>query len=128
MVEFRMEPLGIMLYGYSESDSKIIKNSIESTIQDNIILISGAKKEDMKVIEILEKGPDDIYEDVKNKILMFLGFNSEQVDQVISDFPKEGGLKRPIFAGLTEQNIDWTLNYLIEHLLEEERYWSSKQK
>jgi hypothetical protein len=123
-----MEPLGIMLYGYSEGDSKIIKNSIENVVKENIILISGSKKEDMKVLEIIEKGPDETYEDVDNKILMFLGFNPEQVDQVISDFPKDGVLKRPIFAGLTEQNIDWTLNYLIEHLLEEDRYWTSKQK
>ena len=33
--------------------------------------------------------------------------------------PNEGGLPRPIFCTLTEQNIHWPMSRLVEHLTEE---------
>lgn len=124
-----MEPLGILLYGYSENDSKKIKKILEELMKDPIILISGSKKENVKVLDILEYGPDDNYEDKENKILLFLGFNDEQIDKVLQNFPDniENEIQRPIFCGLTQENVNWTLEYLVEHLLEEDKYWKSKK-
>jgi hypothetical protein len=123
-----MEPLGILLYGYTPEDSQAILNLLEQIVNDKIILISGSGKEEMKVIDILEQGPRNEYIEKENKIMVFLGFSEEQVGAVLNKFPKNDKLKRPIFCGLTEQNIGWTLNYLIEHLLEEDKYWNDKNR
>jgi hypothetical protein len=124
-----MEPLGILLYGYSEDDSNMIKKSLDTLLSSDITIISGSNKESMKLIEILEKGPDDnVFINYKNKIIVFLGFNERQINIVLNDFSKVLDLKRPIFCGLTEQNINWPLSNLIEHLIEEDNYWSEKNK
>ena len=82
----------------------------------------------MKISDILESGDRENFKNNTNKILLFLGFGESQVRSVLSGFPKKDGISRPIFCGLTEQNIDWTMEYLIEHLLEEEKYWAAKKK
>ncbi len=123
-----MEPLGILLYGYSKTDSTKIKGFIETELENELILISGSKKEEQKVIEILENAPDDSFEAKENKILLFLGFNDDQINKVITNFPTIQDIKRPIFCGLTEQNVNWTMKYLIEHLLKEDRHWKGKKK
>ena len=123
-----MEPVGILLYGYSNDESVVIQDLIEKAVNNKIVIISGSQKENSKVIDILEQGPTDDFEDKDNKILVFLGFSENQLENVLNLFPKNGEIKRPIFCGLTEQNINWTLDYLIEHLVEEDRYWSNKKK
>ena len=124
-----MEPLGILLYGYSENDSNVIKKSIDSLLGSDATIISGSNKVSMKLIEILEKGPEEnVFLDSKNKIFIFLGFDEEQINTVLNNFNKILALKRPIFCCLTEKNINWPLSNLIEHLLEEDRYWSERKK
>ena len=123
-----MEPLGVLLYGYDSDNASEIEKSLNEIVKQEVLILSGSKKEDMKVIEILNKGPEDCFEDKKNKILLFLGFSEDQVGAVLKGFPKTGAIKRPIFCGLTEQNMNWTLDYLIEHLVEEDKYWSEQEK
>ena len=123
-----MEPLGILLYGYNNQDVTFIKQSLDNSLDEELIIISGSGKEKTKISQILEEGNNTNFEDKKNKILLFLGFEDAQVSAVLNNFPRTENLKRPIFCGLTEQNINWTLEYLIEHLLEEEWYWSSKKE
>ena len=121
-----MEPLGILLYGYNLEHSNSIKTSLDAALDQDIIVISASNKEQSKVSEILNQPPEACFEDKETKILMFLGFSDEQIGAVLKAFPQDEGLKRPIFCGLTEQNINWSMNALIEHLLEEQRYWSQK--
>ena len=45
-----MEPLGILLYGYNSDDAIVIKKSVKDILNDEIILISGSKKENMKMV------------------------------------------------------------------------------
>lgn len=123
-----LEPLGIFLYGYSEDDSKNIKSSLENKLKSEIMLISGSRKEHMRLMDILEKGPDENeFYDSENKILVFLGFDEGQINLVLQKFSTIESVTRPIFCGLTEQNVNWELKNLIEHLLEEEKYWSNKK-
>lgn len=125
-----MDPLGILIYGYDSKSAKLIKESIEQLIEQDIIMISGSGKEKSNVIDILDKGPDGTFENKEDKILVFLGFESEQVNTVLSGFSsdhvKSSNLIRPIFCGLTEQNINWKLDKLVEHLAEEDKYWKEK--
>jgi hypothetical protein len=123
-----LEPLGILLYGYNSDDAKTIEQSLSKIINHEVVIISGSKKENLKVINILDKGPEDSFENKEKKILLFLGFSETQVGVVLKEFPKSETLVRPIFCGLTEENINWTLEYLIEHLVEEDKYWATKKE
>lgn len=121
-----MNPLGIMAYGYNEEDARCIGEWLGHTLEQEIFVISASKKEDMTIGDILEKGPEDIFEERETKILVFLAFSKEQIDRTLREFPSKEGLTRPIFCGLTQHNIGWHLSDLIEHLLEEDRRWKTK--
>ncbi|MEA3471506.1 MAG: DUF3783 domain-containing protein [Thermodesulfobacteriota bacterium] len=121
-----MNPLGILVYGYNEQDVRFIVESLGHTLGQEIFVISASKKEDMKIRDILEKGPEDLFEDNETKIIMFLAFSKEQIDMTLTEFPDKKDLTRPIFCGLTNHNIGWQLSDLTEHLLEEERHWKKK--
>ena len=121
-----MNQLGILVYGYNEEDARFIGKSLSHTLEQEIFVISTSKKEDMTIRDILEKGPEDIFEDREPKILVFLAFSKEQIDMTLTEFPHKEALTRPIFCGLTHHNIGWHLSDLIEHLLEEDRHWKTK--
>jgi hypothetical protein len=121
-----MNPLGILVYGYNEEDARFIGESLGHTLEQDIFVISASKKEDMTIGHILEKGPEDLFEDREPKIVVFLAFSKEQIDMTLREFPDREDLARPIFCGLTHHNIGWQLSHLIEHLLEEERHWKAK--
>lgn len=121
-----MNPLGILVYGYNEKDARFIGESLGHTLEQEIFVISASKKEDMKISDILEKGPEDLFENKDTKLLMFLAFSKEQIDLTLREFPDKKGLARPIFCGLTNHNIGWQLSDLTEHLLGEERHWKKK--
>ena len=114
-----MQPLGIMLYGYSAGQADAIRRSFDRLFSATTIVISASGREDMKVLDILEQGPADRFEEQETRVRVFLGVTQEQIGQVLKDFPNEGGLPRPIFCTLTEQNIHWPMSRLVEHLTEE---------
>ena len=114
-----MQPLGIMVYGYSADQANRIRHSFDQLFSSKTVLISASGKEDLKVLDILEKGPEDLFEEKETKILVFLGFSETQIRQALQDFPAGKGLPRPIFCTLTEQNIHWPLQGLMEHLTDE---------
>ena len=124
--EHIMNPLGILVYGYSEEDARFMGESLGHALEQELFVISASKKEDMTIGDILEKGPEDIFEDREPKILMFLAFSKEQIDMTLTEFPHKEALARPIFCGLTQHNIGWHLTDLTEHLLEEDRHWKTK--
>jgi len=125
-----MGQLGIMIYGYNENDANEIKKSIEKVMGDSIELISGSKQESVKVKDILDGYicNENMFEDKDDKILMFLGFNDQQIGTVLNGLPKDASFIRPIFCGLTENNVNWPLSELIKDLLAEQEYWSKKAK
>ena len=49
-----MEPLGIMLYGYDQEHALMIKASLESVLEQDIVLLSASRREDVEVRDILE--------------------------------------------------------------------------
>jgi hypothetical protein len=114
-----VQPLGIMVYGYSADQSDVIRRSFDRLFSSATIVISASGREEMKVMDILAQGPRERFDEEQTRILVFLGFTQEQVRQALQDFPSEGNLPRPIFCTLTEQNIHWPLSRLVEHLTEE---------
>lgn len=117
------DPIGILIYGYKREDALRIRATFDRLLNDSIFVISASGKEDWLIADILDNGPEDFYEDKEDKIIMFLAFNKEQVDAALNDFPSPD-IVRPIFCGLTVQNIQWMLNRLIEHLKQEHRQWT----
>ena len=121
-----MEPRGILLYGYDEDTAKSISESLGQLIDAKVVLISASGREDALISHILDLGSvENTYGDLENKTLMFLGFNDDQLGLAMKLFPKE--IARPIFCGLTEQNVNWQVKYLVEHLLEEKALMESRR-
>ncbi len=121
-----MSMLGIMTYGYDQGSAVNTQARLSEIFGEDVALIGASKKENIWVGEILEDGPNaSAFEDGDTKIIMLLGFDDEQTRILLRDFPRK---TRPIFCGLTMENIKWELSTLIEHLLEEKRYWESQKK
>lgn len=123
-----MQSVGVLICGYSEEDARTIKAFLDKTLDAYVLMVSASRKADMKIIDILRKGPEECFEDEPIKVLMFLGFSEVQTHMVLEGFPRDGGLQRPIFCSLTGQNQQWPLSKLIEHLVEEHRQWTGKGK
>jgi hypothetical protein len=120
-----VQSVGVLICGYGKEDAQAIKAFLDKTLDTYVILVSASQKTEMKIIDILQKGPEDCFADEETKILMFLGFTEVQTHMVLEGFPSGvGGVKRPIFCSLTGQNRHWPLRELIEHLMEEHRRWS----
>jgi hypothetical protein len=124
-----MQSVGALICGYGKEDARAIKAFLDRTLDTYVILVSASQKTDMKIIDILRKGPEDCFADEETKILMFLGFTEVQTHMVLQGFPSgDGGVKRPIFCSLTGQNRHRPLRELIEHLVEEHRRWNGKEE
>jgi len=116
-----MDPLGILLYGYDEQFSEIVRLSVQEIMKREVLLLNANEKEKSKILEILDGDTGEEFEDRESKVLVFLGFSDEEIKKTLAGFPVHKDLPRPIFAVLTEENIKWTLEDLIEHLEEEKR-------
>jgi hypothetical protein len=119
------DPIGILIYGYKQEDVLQIGAAFDRAVEDSVFIISGSGKEDQLVMDILDQGPEEAFEEKEDKIVMFLAFTKDQVDAVLNGFPSPG-VTRPIFCGLTVQNLQWTMDHLIEHLKEEHQLWTQQ--
>ena len=116
-----MAPVGVLVYGYDEVNADKIKVILDTILNEDTIILSASTKEDTTVDEILQKGPDRLFEEKEPKVMMMLGMEQEGVMSIVRNFPKDGSVPRPIFCTLTQHNIEWKFSYLIEYLLEEQR-------
>lgn len=121
-----MDPLGIMLYGYTKTDSQLIQSLLESIFNTPIILLSGSFRESDTVETIISDEAYDRFDDKELKVLLFLGFNDTQISLTLEKF-YNAQVTRPIFCTLTENNSQWPLHQLLEHLEEERDYWNKKE-
>jgi len=119
------DPIGILTYGYGKEEAFSIRAALDRALEDSVFLISGSEKEDWIVLDILDKGPEDIFEEKEDKVVIFLAFTQDQIDAALRGFPEQG-IRRPIFCGLTMQNMQWKLTDLIDHLKEEHRLWTQQ--
>lgn len=115
-----------MLYGYGDSAAQTLKTGLESALGEEVQLISASAKEKLKVEVILGMEDASTFEDKSTKVMMLLGFDEPRLDIVLKQFPTD--VQRPIFCGLTERNIDWDLEYLLEHLQAEDAYFKEHGK
>lgn len=122
-----MAAVGVLICGYGEEDARTIKAFLDKALDTFVLMVSASPKAEMKVIDIL-RNPQERFEVEETKVLIFLGFSEVQIHMALEGFPKEGGLKRPIFCSLTAQNREWPLRELVAHLEEEHRRWTGKKE
>ncbi len=120
-----MDKIGILLYGYNKSDAAAINNLLSKELKKDILLLSASGMEDRPLKEALEIRNKDHFEEKETAILVFLGFDNNEIQKALHIFPQKK-IRRPIFCGLTEKNIRWPVKKLIAHLMEEELYWKKK--
>lgn len=122
-----MESLGIMLYGYGREHAEKVRHALGEILGRDVTLISASGREDDIVEDILETEEALVFEEKETRVLVFLGFSREELSSAIDRFPRESGIIKPIFCGLTESNCRWKLDYLLEHLREEHARWTGKK-
>ena len=123
-----MEPLGIILYGYGREHAERILSTLAKVVKRELLLISASGFEGKTIHNVLEAGEADFFEEKEDRFLMLLGFSQEEASRALKGFPGDGGIVRPIFCGLTEENLNWEIIYLLDHLKEEKAYWDKKKR
>jgi len=113
------QPIGIITYGYAQPQAELVASTIGKLLNEPPILLSASGKEDVIVRDIMEGGLVRTFEQKDTKIIMLLGFDDQQIGEVLNGFPKDGSIPRPIFCGLTQQNAAWKWKELVLHLIEE---------
>ena len=111
------QPLGFMIHGFTRDEAELVQEYLETLAGRKVIPISATGMEELIVAEILNTAAYTDFASSDPKILMFLGFEDNVVGAAMKHFPPDMG--SPIFCSPTEQNLQWTLKYLLEHLLEE---------
>ena len=109
--------MGFMIHGFSKDQAELVHEFLQTLAGRKVIPISATGMEKLRVAEILDSAPFSNFASADPKILMFLGFEDDKIGPAMTHFPPDLG--RPIFCSPTEQNLQWTMEYLIEHLLEE---------
>jgi hypothetical protein len=117
---------GVFLYGYNRIHAIKIVEALAVIVNNPVALINAAGMENRKVSDILEEGGTDTFTSSDTQVLMFLGFDGPAIRSVLNGFPR-GDIKRPIFCTLTPKNINWKLDYLLEHLKEEDQAAKKQQ-
>lgn len=121
-----MAESGILLYGYNVEQANLVRDSLSKLLDKELDLLSASGKEKKMLFEIMDEMPSEVFEDKPTKILVFLGFDDDGIQKTVQHFPVIEGLKRPIFCGLTEHNINWPFRRLMDDLTEEHNYWQKR--
>jgi hypothetical protein len=122
------EPLGMLLYGYSEQEAFLIRGEYEVLFENQVIVIGASGLDDARVCDILSGQVGPRFSENENRVLMFLGFSDEEISLALKHFPVSLGIRRPLFCGLTESNYEWTIGILVKHLLEENAHWEKRSR
>ena len=112
-----MGKIGVMLYGYDRGSATSIYYFLNELVGRDLMIYSASGRESEIVAMIIGQLSTGMFEDNENKIIMFLGFPDDRIGAAMKLFPE--GIEPPIFCALTEQNIQWTIEYLIGHLQDE---------
>ena len=116
-------PIGVMIHGFSKEEAGIVLEFLEGLAGRKIMPISATGKEKLRVVEILNSPEWESFAAADPRIVMFLGFDDSQIGAAMKYFPLQ---PKPIFCSPTEQNLQWTFEYLVEHLLEERARFAKK--
>ncbi len=111
----------ILLYGIDKNRADIILDTAKN-YTDSIHIVKNAELDEI-VLDILEKESDfsfEVFNELQLELCMFAGFDRESVFGFI-DKLKETQIKRPVFATVTQNNLQWKFSKVLldvnqEHL------------
>jgi len=121
-----MTDMGIMVYGYCQKDAEAMTAALASALGRDIQAISGSGREEDTVMDILDSGAADGFQEKDPGVLMLMGFDDEDISKALEAFPKD--VRRPIFCTPTEKNVGWKLKDLIADLLKEREFFKNMLK
>lgn len=104
----------IELNSIRELNYKIVEitpQMCEMTIKD---ILSGMR------LDIFNSNP------IKEKIILYNNLSQIELKEAIKDTRKS--IKDGILAIVTEESINWKINYLIKHLIDEKQWYSKVRK
>jgi len=111
-----MADAGILVYGFPEDEACAVRGGFAAACGIEIDLLSASGSETQTVEMVLGAGGSGVYESRDDRFLMFLGFDDTMIRRALDAYALP---IRPIFCGLTENNLQWKVAYLMEHLCEE---------
>ena len=111
--------LAIMIYGYDGEQAEVIKEGLSKAMGGPVDVIGADGRTGDTVFAVIDDGPGGVFESRDDQLCMFLGFDRDKMHEAIIRFPVSENLPRPIFCVLTESNVEWTVERLISHLIEE---------
>ncbi|MEY8000820.1 DUF3783 domain-containing protein [Clostridium sp. Mt-5] len=118
----------ILMYGFDKNTEKIIEKIGKNFNVDNFKVIKNHMT-GVKIRDILEgnlKEQDNFY-DVQEKVVLFNDLTDRQISGIMSELKSKVN-ERPILAVVTETSIDWSFNYLLDHLLQERAWFEKNNK
>lgn len=102
----------ILLYGIDEEVLKILLSILKNTT-DKIHLVKNDELEEV-LFNLLEREENIEFEEPKYNmsLCLFAGYQREEVFNIIDDI-KRYKIKRPVFAMVTKQNINWKIGRIL---------------
>lgn len=117
---------GTYIYGFLEEDKHLLMGVLEDKklpaykiIEDDMLSMTVKDIIDNKRIGVF-KGAAPLA-----KVILLNNYSDEDINKLITAL-KSGFKEMPILAVITPTSINWTVEELIEHLIEE-REWYKKQ-
>lgn len=108
----------VLLYGLDQDSTQ----KLQSIFEGLDTKVHFLKNEDLHktLIEVLEAAEEDLYEapNYKMTVCIFAGYDKDGIYAAI-DRIKEAGLPRPVFATVTQNNINWKIGALVTDVNQE---------
>ncbi|MBN1500397.1 MAG: DUF3783 domain-containing protein [Spirochaetes bacterium] len=119
-----MADCALLFCGFSFEETEIVHQVLAAELNQEIDIFSAAAGSGIYINQVLD-GLSPEYVSSDRRFIMFLGFEDAMISRALSVFPSE--VRRPIFCGLTENNYNWSTEYLMQHLIEEEMNMKNTQ-
>lgn len=117
----------LIIYGFNVEEEEIVKNLLTQNKLPGYMTLKKSMAK-MKISEIVSGFKYEFY-DCKlpnEKVVLFYNFSDIELDKTFKEI-KEAFIKMPICAAVTETSVNWTLEYLVKHLIEEKE-WCEKHR
>lgn len=118
----------VLIYGFTNDEISQIKETFNESKIPSILILSESMAK-MKINDIME-GKESLTDDTKlpdEKLVLFNNVSDKKIEKVIPAVMKISN-KKPIFAAVTPVSINWSLKYLIEHMIEERSWYLKNNK
>lgn len=117
-----------LIYGFNNEKIEKIKDILESNNISPVLVIKESMA-NMKISDIIS-GLDMPTYDVKlpdERLVLFNNVSDKKIEKAIKLVRPEAD-KAPIFAAVTPVSKNWSLKYLIEHMIDERQWYIDNAK